>query len=480
MTLDSITKQEIFLNSDLIEIAISDNCSDDETEKISKEYANSFKGKVIYHKNTTDILDKNFEKSLVIANGIFRKLCNDTMLWRENSLNEIITILNAAKNKKPILFFLNNNKETDSFGTLTTSLSEFLKTVSYFSTWIGGFGIWEEHLEGITDFSRRSDQQLAQVDVLCRLISSGIPALIDNNSYFKVQNIGPKGGYNIAKVFGRNYIEILNEYKDKINVQIFNEEKKRLFLDHIIPFHFSVEHNFYDEKFNEFLSEFEKEEYFLPAIAIAERQRKINLLKKEGINVQEIWRILNEHNQTFILNEYSEIHKVSVGRMTYGTINIQTWQNPDEGLIIGNFVSIANNVEFLLGGNHPYKGFSTYPFKVKYFGKSTEAQTKGQITIGDDVWIGHNATILSGVSIGQGAVIAAKSVITKDVPPYSICGGNPARIIKMRFNENIINKLMKINYSTITDEQFLKCKNYLYEEITNENVDAFVNMLTAN
>ncbi len=94
-----------------------------------------------------------------------------------------------------------------------------------------------------------------------------------------------------------------------------------------------------------------------------------------------------------------------------------------------------------------------------------EAITKGNIIIGNNVWIGYGATILSGVSIGDGAVIAAKAVITHDVPPYAIVGGIPSKIIKFRFNEEIIQELLKIDYEKLDKIFFEKNINILYTKV---------------
>ncbi|MCH8495545.1 MAG: Vat family streptogramin A O-acetyltransferase [Balneolales bacterium] len=120
-------------------------------------------------------------------------------------------------------------------------------------------------------------------------------------------------------------------------------------------------------------------------------------------------------------------------------------------LIIGKFCAIAKGVTFIMNGaNHKISGFSTYPFQIfgngweKVMPKEDELPFKGDTEIGHDVWIGYDATIMPGVKIGSGAIIASKSVVTKDVPPYSIVGGNPAKIIKSRFDEHTISQLLDI------------------------------------
>ena len=123
-------------------------------------------------------------------------------------------------------------------------------------------------------------------------------------------------------------------------------------------------------------------------------------------------------------------------------------------LIIGKFCSIACGVKFLFNSaNHTLKSLSNYTFPLFFeewgLDKKNVASAwdnKGDIIIGNDVWIGYEAVIMAGVHIGDGAVIAARAVVTKDVPPYTIVGGTPARKIRMRFEEETIAKLQQIQW----------------------------------
>ena len=128
----------------------------------------------------------------------------------------------------------------------------------------------------------------------------------------------------------------------------------------------------------------------------------------------------------------------------------------------------------MLGAEHDYRRVSTYPFKARYLNKS-ENSSKGNIIVKDDVWIGFNCTILSGVTIGQGAVIGANSIVAKDVPPYAIYVGN--QVIKYRFNKEIIEKLLKIDYSKLSKESIEQNVNELYTHIEKENVDEVIRSL---
>jgi acetyltransferase-like isoleucine patch superfamily enzyme len=119
--------------------------------------------------------------------------------------------------------------------------------------------------------------------------------------------------------------------------------------------------------------------------------------------------------------------------------------------LIGGYCSISAGVQSLLGGEYQINGISTFPFKVKCFGYDREAGSKGDIIVGDDVWIGTNAIICSGVKIGQGAIVAAGAVVTKDVPSYAVVGGNPANLIKYRFEEPLRKRLSKIDVCSLFD-----------------------------
>nr|WP_255350055.1 CatB-related O-acetyltransferase [Mangrovimonas sp. TPBH4] len=121
-------------------------------------------------------------------------------------------------------------------------------------------------------------------------------------------------------------------------------------------------------------------------------------------------------------------------------------------LIIGKFCMIASGVSFIMNGaNHLTNSISSYPFAIFGNGweKAMEGKTypyKGDVIIGNDVWIGHNATIMAGVTIGDGAIIGANSTVVKDVAPYAIVGGNPAKEIRKRFDENTIKKLLELQW----------------------------------
>lgn len=152
--------------------------------------------------------------------------------------------------------------------------------------------------------------------------------------------------------------------------------------------------------------------------------------------------------------------KYEIGDYTYGHPRVYDWG--DGGVLkIGKYSCIAEGVNILLGGNHRHDWISTYPFYSIGEGYWPGAKTvgghdrvsKGDVAIGNDVWIGLNTLIVSGVTIGDGAVIAAGSVITRDVPSYAIVGGNPAKVIKKRFTDWQIEGLLKLAWWNLPDAE---------------------------
>ena len=171
---------------------------------------------------------------------------------------------------------------------------------------------------------------------------------------------------------------------------------------------------------------------------------------------------LNGYKNLVFLKNIIKNSNIIVGDYTY----YDDFENPEnflknvkyhfdftgDKLIIGKFCMIASDVEFIMNGaNHLTNAITAYPFAI--FGKGWENAmegksypTKGNTIIGNDVWIGYKATILPGVKIGDGAIIGSCAVVTKDVEPYSIVGGNPAKTIRKRFDEERINELLELRW----------------------------------
>ena len=195
------------------------------------------------------------------------------------------------------------------------------------------------------------------------------------------------------------------------------------------------------------------------------------------------WRNKNPHNLTVAGDKEFPIEVVQVGNGSYGMLHIQSlFEQAGEKLTIGNFVSIAPGVQFLLGVNHQINTLTTYPLYSRLIEPSNkDALNNGPIIIEDEVWLGTDAIIMSGVTIGKGAMIAAGAVVTKDVPPYAIVGGVPAKLIRYKFSEEIIDILRPIYVNDFSKDFLIKNMGLFYKEIeTKEDALALVSIIQKN
>lgn len=149
----------------------------------------------------------------------------------------------------------------------------------------------------------------------------------------------------------------------------------------------------------------------------------------------------------------------TIGRASYGDLEVRSWK---EGatLQVGAFCSFAAGVKIFLGGEHRTDWVTTFPFPALWKEQAGHIpghpKTRGNVVIGNDVWIGAEAVIMSGVRIGDGAVVGARAVVTRDVPPYAIVAGNPAALIRQRFAEPVIERLREIAWWTWSDERITR------------------------
>lgn len=202
--------------------------------------------------------------------------------------------------------------------------------------------------------------------------------------------------------------------------------------------------------------------------------RKIVMKKK--------WRNNNSHNFTSIgivtnkaFIDFVNDGGITVGDNTYGRLNVNYTGADGEKLVIGSNCSIAGSSNFLLGGEHDYRYVTTYPYAYRIFNKKNDVKTKGPIVVDDEVWIGDAAWIMSGVHIGKGAVVGTGAIVTKDVPPYAIVAGCPAKIIKYRFSDTVIKKLLylDLNKLNLREEDL----DSLSTVITDDNIDEVLKKL---
>ncbi len=145
---------------------------------------------------------------------------------------------------------------------------------------------------------------------------------------------------------------------------------------------------------------------------------------------------------------------IVMGVHSYGDPKIMVWNRPDAVVKVGKYCSIADNVRFVIDGNHKLQLFSTFPFLEQLGWKEYASMPWGKEnpTVGNDVWIGSDVVIYSGVHIGDGAVVAGQSVVTKSVPPYAVVAGNPAVVKKYRFSEEVIGKLLQYKWWDLPEE----------------------------
>ncbi len=154
---------------------------------------------------------------------------------------------------------------------------------------------------------------------------------------------------------------------------------------------------------------------------------------------------------------------VSVGEFTYGVPTVLCWEAEDR-VSIGKFCSIAGSVFLFGGGEHRTDWATTYPFNKifpEFSGITGHPSSKGPVTIGNDVWLASDCRILSGVTVGDGAVIGANALVTEDVPAYAIVGGNPAKVIRYRFDEETRKKLLEIKWWDWEYDQIFRAVPYL-------------------
>ena len=492
--LDSLVNQTL---SD-IEIIIVNDGSPDNSKKIIDKYLKEYPDKIKYINQQTPIYaDEHIFKTLDYASGKYCKLNNDTCSYEVGALDSIVEYLS---HKEEDCIFLYNKNKKHYFQKRVSTLKDFVNLVSYNSTYIGSFCIKKEVYHNLSNPLRYTNLRLTQVDIYGQLFENNYSALVWCDKFFNPLIVEKKGGsYNVAEVFGNNYFTILSEYIGKHNGMsniVLSKEKSKI-VSFINSYYFDEKSRYAFEQSGYFrymfpIFKFCPKFYFaylyhllrlvFYKIISVQKNDTHKILKIFGVIKLKIllknanknnWRKKNKHNKTRLV-ENAPHDRIIVGNGTYGPIHAIFSSDGTEKLKIGHYCSIAPDVKFIVSSEHKYNVLSTYPFKVYNLGYESDATSKGDIVVKDDVWIGTNVTILSGVTIGQGAIIGAGAVVTKDVPPYAIVAGNPAKVVKYRFEQEVIDKLLKFDFSKLSDKKIKSLGTRLYTEITKENAEDLI------
>ena len=250
-TLESIVSQDIFKNTNDVDIVISDNASTDGTRELVEKYLKLYPEKIIYHRNDSNIGFANFEKVLSIADGKFLKLNNDTLLLKPDSLEKMLSYIKNNLEEKNILFFSNNASNIGGGAILYSDLNSFIKDISYYTTWIGSFGIWKSDFEKVIKiFNEKTWTEIPHTYILFNFLENHRHILCISEELFESVCPQKKGGnYNVAQVFGENYINFLNEFRDKnlLSTAVYNKEKYKL-IKFINKYYFDVRNKYNFQK----------------------------------------------------------------------------------------------------------------------------------------------------------------------------------------------------------------------------------------
>jgi glycosyltransferase involved in cell wall biosynthesis len=242
----SIVAQPEFESGD-VELVVSDNASNDNTEEVVKKYQEKYKN-IFYSKNQENIRDKNFPVVIEKAHGVFRKLCNDTLIFKEGALKKMIDLVKDNIDGKPIIFFLNKTiKKKRQRYFATNKFDSFVKIVSFYSTGLAGFGIWEVDFNKITDKFSGCELSLWQTKVLLEMGSNKNKYLIENSKLFDTTKLESKNlSYGLYNVFYKNYLGLYEKYlmTHDISVQTFDFLHKDLLFGFFSPWITNVKYDF--------------------------------------------------------------------------------------------------------------------------------------------------------------------------------------------------------------------------------------------
>ncbi len=211
-TLEKIVSDPHF--SDEVEIVIADNCSTDHTPEIAKKYQTRFPNRILYHRNGSNLMDENFVIAMSLGRGAYIKLMNDTAMVKEGALGYLLTLIRKYQPTQTLFMVCANTLFNKNKVVACDGINGYLKALSYSCTWIGNLGVWRELFNRLPNKTYYVKEQLCQVDIAFKAILQSENTVIHFRKLFDV-NKARKGGYNLFKVFVKNYFDLLEQYISK-------------------------------------------------------------------------------------------------------------------------------------------------------------------------------------------------------------------------------------------------------------------------
>ena len=403
VSLDRITQEDAFLNSDDIEIVISDNASDDNTEEAIKEFINKFPHKIKYNRNDENIKDKNFPLVLSLANGEFLKLHNDTVYFRPGGLDKLLEIVKKNRDKNAI-YFSNGDVGCEPKYNECKNANELYSIGHHWLTWNCGLCVKKEAFDKLPEPMRFSKYQWGQFDILLRLVKNS-PAVLYDEEIMNVQKIPKKLTFNGNKIFAHNYFCVVKALieekvleKDALSDKFLKEKLYSINWIWINPFKENKYNSgylrytlpYYWKKIFYYLEIFKGLFYKIVYLPYGLNKSYTSMIDKKR------WARKNKHNK-ITLKDYSKCNFVKAGENSEGVVDLITYSNnPTEKLYIGKNVKIGNNVKFIL---------SIAPDGEKPADENFDEGKNREIVIEDDVTIGNNVVIKSGCVINKRTTI---------------------------------------------------------------------------
>ena len=246
-TLSQIVSEDIFLNTNKIQLLISDNCSTDNTSEICENYKKKYPNKIKYLRQSTNLEDKNFIQVLKSAEGKFAKLSNDTLSYNNGALETIVDYL--EKTEKSVMFFTNWRKKGVKEFIEFDNFDKFINFVTYQCTWIGGLCVKTDEFLKLKSPEKYSSLYLAQVYIIAQLSKNNGISVV-NTHLMEVADVSKRGGYNVCEVFGKNFITILLDLMNEglISKKSYDKVLKATLLRQISFYHFDFHRQFEFDK----------------------------------------------------------------------------------------------------------------------------------------------------------------------------------------------------------------------------------------